>query len=79
MAFWQPLDVGKSPTITFLYKNYRGKVAQRIVSNPSLVYEHSIYHGTCWMIRGLDVHKQEIRDFKILDIIETKGNTSEYV
>ncbi|WP_198652739.1 hypothetical protein [Escherichia coli] len=53
------------------YKNWKGKISDRLVTEPSLWFGHTEYHSEDqWMMRALDVEKGEYRDFALKDILK---------
>lgn len=58
-------------TLTFYYINWKGQRGYRTISNPVMWFGNTAYHKEDqWFIKGYDIHKDDIRDFAVLDIIE---------
>jgi hypothetical protein len=56
--------------LTFIYRNWRGDISERKIVSPSLWWgETSFHQKPQWFLRGCDVHKGEMRDFAIADIL----------
>lgn len=60
--------------LTFIYRNHRGEISERIVSNPSFIFSFSEYHSEHsgdrnWLLVAWDCEKNAFRDFKIDDIL----------
>lgn len=59
--------------VIFTYKNYRGKVSERKVSNAIIERGDSPYHGKdVLLLKAFDLDKQQHRDFLVSDIISWK-------
>lgn len=52
------------------YTNHRGeRRTRRIVPQPPIVFKSTYYHSTAqWILRALDVEKNELRDFAMANI-----------
>ena len=60
-------------SIKFIYKNYKGVVAERHVAPKNIFYGGSDYHsgqGDKLFLSGFDLEKETTRHFLIEDIIE---------
>lgn len=57
--------------LTFVYRNWRGDIAERKVINPQMIWKASDYHGAKpqWFLHAWDVIKGEERDFAVSDIL----------
>ena len=60
----------KNP-IAFKYKNWKGKISNRIVIPIAIWYGNSDFHdGTQWFLKAYDYKKDAERNFAIKDILE---------
>lgn len=65
----------KNQIIEFTYKNYRGEVADRKVVPIKIYFGSTDYHKESqWLLKALDLDKNDERDFALLDIISFKSN-----
>lgn len=56
--------------LTFLYRNWRGETALRIVVPKGLVFGSTSYHPKeQWFLVAFDVEKQQERQFALADIL----------
>ncbi len=56
--------------LTFVYRNWKGHIAERRVKDFKLVYNDNPYHnGPQWFLKGIDVDKNVMRDFALTDIL----------
>jgi len=60
--------------VTRLYKNWKGKVAERTILPVSIVFKYSEYHcktpeDKVWIIEAYDLDKKAMRDFCMDDFI----------
>lgn len=63
--------------ISFLYKNYKGKVSVRHVLANSIayVYQTTMWHGEeQWLMNAYDIDRKDYRLFAVEDIIKFYGN-----
>ena len=57
--------------IEIKYKNWKGKVGNRIITPIKLRYGESEFHkGNQWILKAWDVSKSAVREFAINDILE---------
>ncbi|UAG58411.1 hypothetical protein [Escherichia phage FS2B] len=59
--------------LRFRYRNWRGEVADRSVIPLRTSVASSRFHNggkPCWIMTAIDVEKDEIREFKLSDIIQ---------
>lgn len=64
------MDDQAASALTFVYRNWRGDLAERTVTSPSLWWGTTSYHSRPqWFLKAWDVHKGEERDFAVADII----------
>ncbi|EFM7019240.1 hypothetical protein BAU67_001800 [Escherichia coli] len=57
--------------IKISYKNWKGKVSDRCLTEPSLWFGHTEYHKEDqWLMKAFDVDKGEYRDFALKDILK---------
>jgi hypothetical protein len=71
--------VQRGAIIQFIYKNWKGEVAQRRVLVEALAYGNTEYHPeNQFLLEGLDLDKLEYRVFAVRDIVdlEIKAYTS---
>lgn len=62
------------PTIEFDYVNYRGEAAHRVIAPISLSWvENHEYHGTGWILKGIDVARNVERDFDLAMVTNLVG------
>ena len=55
--------------LTFIYTNYRGEVSERTIRPVNMWYGRTEWHPReQWFIHGLDVAKNQYRDFAWDDI-----------
>jgi predicted DNA-binding transcriptional regulator YafY len=62
-----------TPTLKFVYRNYKGNYSEREVIPKSLKYIKSIYHqelGESWFMVATDIEKGEERCFAVVDIVK---------
>lgn len=58
------------PMMEFIYENYKGEKAKRVVVDPNLWYGESKYHeGKQWLLHAYDTDKKAFRDFAVKDIL----------
>lgn len=72
---WRARKLKKKITMTFCYTNYRGETGDRIVrlDGATLDDTPSDYHvGANYILRAIDVNKQERREFAIRDIKQSR-------
>ena len=65
--------VSTKQILRFRYRNWRGEVADRAVIPIRTSVGVSVYHNDgnpCWIMTAIDVEKDEIREFKLSDIIQ---------
>lgn len=56
--------------LRFLYRNYKGKYSDRIVTEPQIWFGHTEWHPEdCYLMHAFDIEKGEYRDFKVQDIV----------
>jgi hypothetical protein len=57
-----------APSITFLYKNYAGKLSIRRASDPVFYWGQTSWHPEDqWMFKAYDLDKEAHRDFALKD------------
>lgn len=58
--------------LKFTYKNWKGVVADREVSDPEMVFTQSDWHGKedQWFMKAIDLEKGDERMFAVKDIIK---------
>ena len=57
--------------IEIKYKNWKGKVGNRIITPIKLRYGESEFHkGNQWILKAWDISKSAVREFAINDILE---------
>ena len=57
--------------IEIKYKNWKGKVSNRIITPIKLRYGESEFHkGNQWILKAWDINKSAVREFAINDILE---------
>ena len=60
----------KREPLVFVYRNHRGEVAVRRVMPGRVWYGRTPWHpGACWLLRALDLDKDEERDFALDHIL----------
>ena len=60
--------------IVFNYTNWRGETSIRRVHPQNIWFGESEWHsGAQWFLRGLDLEKNQLRDFALTDIVFVKG------
>ncbi|AKU44182.1 hypothetical protein CPT_Murica90 [Escherichia phage Murica] len=60
-----------SVLIRMKYRNWKGVVADRCVTEPNLWFGSTEYHKEeQWLMRAFDVDKGEYRDFALKDILQ---------
>lgn len=61
--------------IEFTYKNYRNEISERKVIPIRIYFGATDYHKEPqWILKALDLDKNQERDFALLDIISFKSN-----
>jgi predicted DNA-binding transcriptional regulator YafY len=67
--YMQPID--KTHEVTIIYTNWKSETSERIIVPRELWFGHTEWHkDDQWLLKALDVNKQEIRDFALKDIKE---------
>ena len=61
--------------VTFTYKNFRGETSKRVVRPISITHDYNKWHGEQWLLRAMDLEKEEIREFAMKDIKDWKPIT----
>ena len=65
--------------VTFTYRNHRGEVADRRVRPAGLWFGKTEHHPRpCWLLRGLDLDKDQWRDFDLGRITDWAGGRKSY-
>lgn len=60
-----------SPSLKFIYINYKGDVGVREVINPIMVYlVDDKYHGTGWCMKAFDVDKGKERVYSVKNVVK---------
>lgn len=66
-----PSTQDDTPSLKFIYINYKGDVGTREVINPAMEYlVDDKYHGTGWCIRAFDVDKGKERVYSVKDVVK---------
>lgn len=61
-------------TVTILYTNWKGEIAERTIKPIELWFGATKYHTEAqWLLRALDIQKNEERNFAMKDIASWKA------
>lgn len=64
--------VDRQHPVTFVYRNYKGEIEERIVVAPEFRFGKSPYHkdmGDAWFIHAYDTVREAYRDFLLDDVL----------
>ncbi|SFQ14753.1 hypothetical protein SAMN05421853_102128 [Roseivivax halotolerans] len=65
-------EVHQSQELVFNYRNWRGTESTRRVLPKRIWFGESEWHsGPQWFMQALDLEKNEIRDFALVDMVFT--------
>lgn len=56
--------------LSFTYKNWKGRTAERTVIHPNMIFKENEYHdGPQWFLVAFDKERNAWRDFALADIL----------
>lgn len=65
------MDIKNEQTLKFKYTNWKGETSIREVIPQEIYYGHTEWHPEDgWLLKALDVEKNEERHFSVKDIIK---------
>lgn len=65
-------------TVQIIYTNWKGETAKRTIKPIELWYGATEYHREAqWLLRALDIEKDDVRNFAMKDIEEWRASNNE--